>query len=364
MHFLFTAPRYHINQHFAMKALLDAGHRVSFLALRREQIEVYDALKPTILSESMAVHAIHSGRWASTFPSLSGFWSLMRRLNPDVVVVRSPHTAYGLLSVVVSRLMGHTVIFYTPTPMHRQLKWWKIFMRAFPAWAARARWMTPLLGSPDRYSPAFGALRYVPFVMEPQTAPERKQWFRGDAINVLCVGSFQRRKNHRLFLQAIASLSERYPIQSTVIGGCTTVEERCEFAQIKEFHKFLGLGDRVRFKSNLDFWDVQREYARHDLFVLPSRDEPAGISLLEAMAHSLPVVCSESCGLKCRIRPGENGYIFRTDDADHLEECMESIIRDRDRPVEMGTRSYEIVVSEHSPDRYVERLVSIAGGNG
>ena len=51
MHFVFTAPRYHTNQHFAMKALLDAGHEVSFLALKRGHSEVYDALDPTILGD-------------------------------------------------------------------------------------------------------------------------------------------------------------------------------------------------------------------------------------------------------------------------------------------------------------------------
>ena len=35
MHFLYTAPRYHTNQHFTSKALLDAGHHVTFLVLRR-----------------------------------------------------------------------------------------------------------------------------------------------------------------------------------------------------------------------------------------------------------------------------------------------------------------------------------------
>ena len=35
LRFVFTAPRYHTNQHYAVKALLDAGHEVSFLALRR-----------------------------------------------------------------------------------------------------------------------------------------------------------------------------------------------------------------------------------------------------------------------------------------------------------------------------------------
>ena len=47
MRFVFTAPRYHTNQHYAVKALLDAGHEVSFLALRRGQSEVYEVLHPS-----------------------------------------------------------------------------------------------------------------------------------------------------------------------------------------------------------------------------------------------------------------------------------------------------------------------------
>ena len=355
MHFLYTAPVYHTNQHFAVKALLEAGHEVSFLALRTEPSRVYDALHPTILGESVVMHAM--GMYA---PPLPRFWSLMRRLKPDVVVVRNPHYAYGLLSILAGTAMGANVIFYSLTPVHRQLKWWKVLMRSLPAWAARAKWITPIIGSPEKYPPTFGALRYVPFPMEPQTAPERRRWFRDGAINVLNVGDYQSRKNHRLFLQALASLSERHRVRATIVGECTTAEHKSEFAALKDFHKSLGLGHKVRLKTNLAFWDVQREYEKHDVFVLPSRDEPAGISLLEAMSHSMPVVCSDSCGLKGCIHPGENGYVFRTDDVDHLEECMERIIDDRVRLVEMGARSHELVVSEHSPERYVRMLESLA----
>ena len=359
MHFLFTAPVYHTNQHYAVKALLGAGHEVSFLALIREHSAVYDALQPTVLGESSTLRAI-----GMRAPTLSNFWRLMWRLDPDVVVVRNPNSAYGLLSIAMARLMRRTVICYSLTPMHRQLKWWKILVRSLPAWAVRAKWMTPILGSPEQYSPSFGALRYVPFAMEPQTAPEQRQWFREGTINVLNVGKYQDRKNHGLFLQAIANLSERHPVRATIVGECTTTEHRREFLEAKKLRRSLGLDNKVRLKSNMAFWDVQREYAKHDLFVLPSRDEPAGISLLEAMSHSLPVVCSESCGLKACVQPGENGYVFRTDDADHLEECMERIVRDRPRLMAMGARSHEIVVSEHSPAKYVEKIVSIVTRDG
>ena len=351
MHFLFTAPRYHTNQHFAVKALLDAGHRVSFLALRRQHSEVYDALHPTVLG-------VRGGLW--DLPPLPDFWKQMRKLKPDVVIARDPNTAYGLLSIVVGKMVGANVIFYSQTPMHRLTAWWKVFIRSFPAWVARARWITPLLGSPDRHPPAFGVLRYVPFVMKPQTAPDEKQWFRDDVINILSIGKFEERKNHHLILEAVSSLSERHPVRATIIGECTTEGQRQNLAELEEFRNSTGLKDSVCFKFNLSYWDVQREYAKHDLFVLPSRDEPAAVSPLEAMAHSLPVVCSDSNGTQCYIRQGENGYVFSTDDIDDLKDCIERIISDRSRLVEMGARSYELVVSEHSPARYVETLLAIA----
>ena len=55
MRFVFTAPRYHTNQHFVVKALLDAGHEVSFLALGRGQSEYYEAIQPIVLGEAGVV---------------------------------------------------------------------------------------------------------------------------------------------------------------------------------------------------------------------------------------------------------------------------------------------------------------------
>ena len=362
MHFVFTAPRYHTNQHFAMKALLDAGHEVSFLALKRRHSEVYDALDPTILGESSATRVFRRERMST--PPLLRFVRAMWNLKPDVVVVRNPLSAYGLLAITTARLMRRPVVFYSQTPMYRTFGRWQRLIRSFPARASKAKWITPVLGDPDVHPPAFGALRYVPFVMEAQTAHEQRQWYRGDAINVLCVAKFMERKNHRLFLEAVSRLSARHPVRATIIGECQGEEAKARLAETRDVCRSLGLESRVCFKTNLSYWEVQREYAEHDLFVLPSHNEPAAVSHLEAMSHSLPVICSDSNGTRCYIRSSENGYVFRAGDLDDLEDCIEQIISDRDRLVEMGARSYELVVSEHSPDRYVERLVSIARGEG
>ncbi len=359
MHFLFTAPRYHTNQHFAAKALLDAGHEVSFLALTRRRSEVYDVLCPAVLGISASLRKV-----GLSVPTPSAFVTKLTRAKPDAVVVRNPNSAYGFMSAATARFMGRTVVFYSQTPMHRKLKWWERLVRAFPAWIAGAKWITPVLGSPEDYPPAFKALRFVPFVMEPQTPPENREWFRGNFVNILCIAKFMRRKNHDLFVRAIARLSEKYEVSGTIIGECTTSDNEALLAEVSHLASLLRMEERVQIKLNLPYSDVQSEYVRHDLFVLPSRDEPAAVSPLEAMSHSLPVICSDSNGTQCYIRPGENGYIFRTDDLDDLVKCMERIISDRDRLKQMGARSYELVLTEHSPARYVEKMVAIAEGHG
>ena len=362
MHFLFTAPRYHTNQRFAVKALLNAGHRVTFVALRKQHSEVYDELEPIVLGEKRLAPWLPGGE--RMCPPPSALWSLLRKLKPDVVVARNPYSAFGLMSIATARMTGAEAVFYSQNPMHRRLVWWKTIVNSVTTRAANSRHITPVLGSPDHHPPAFAALRYVPFVMEPQTPPERKRWFRCGTVNIMTVGKFYRRKNHALFLEAIARLAESHSVRATIIGECTTDENRRELTRVREIHASLGLGDRVRIKTNLSYHDVQREYAAHDLFVLPSSDEPAAVSHLEAMSHSLPVICSDSNGTRCYIRHGENGYVFRTGDALDLEGRMESIIADRDRLVEMGERSHELVLSEHSPARYVETMMAIARGVG
>ena len=373
MHFVFTAPRYHTNQHFAAKALVDAGHRVSFLVLERGQSETYEAVRPEVLGESLASRTLSrlaSGLFGRSvdreysFPRILVFWRRLRGLAPDVVIVRGHRTWYGRLSIWSARLNGFPVIFYTQNRLHRPIDRFRRFLHTFRARIVGAQWITPVLGDPDRYPPAVPVMRYVPFVMEPQTPPERKTWFSEDAVSVLSIGKFQRRKNHRLLLQAIARLSARYPLRATIIGECTTAEHRQELAEVERVRDREGLRDRVRIRSNLPYPEVQRALSVHDVFVLASRTEPATISQLEAMAHSLPVICSDANGTRCYVRPGENGFIVRTGDVDDLARHLETIIRNRERLVQMGARSYELVVSEHAPGKYVETMLALAGGAG
>ena len=53
--------------------------------------------------------------------------------------------------------------------------------------------------------------------------------------------------------------------------------------------------------------------------------------------------------------------MFASDDVEGLTAAMERIVEDRERLKAMGRRSYELVVSEHAPERYVRALEGLAG---
>lgn len=356
MRFVYIAPRYHTNQHFPVKALIQAGHEVSFLALTQGQSEEYSALHPTILGYS-SVYGIFS------IPLILKLWRAIKRQRPSAVIVRNPYSAYALLTILISKVIGTKVIFYCQTPKYRPIKPWARWKHRGMLRVTNAAWITPLLGRPDRYKPAFIGLHYIPFVIEPQTCPQEKRWFAGGVVNILSVGKFYRRKNHHLFLDAVGRLATRYPIRATIIGESkSTPELQQEFKLVKQYSKRIGLDHCVNFKTSLSFSDMQKEYACHDLFVLASHSEPAAVSLLEAMSHSLPVICSDSNGTQCYVHPGKNGFVFRSNDLNDMESCMHRILRCRESLMEMGQHSYELVISEHAPGRYVDALIAITSG--
>lgn len=370
---LFTAPRFHTNQHYPVKSLLDAGHEVAFFALRRGGSEEYSALTPRVFGHSPLFDAVARvlGKGRSerfmfyfAFPPVLQFLREVRAFKPSVVIVRNPNSAYGVLSLLAAKVARAKVIFYTQGAKYRRMSAFKQFVRSLPPALFGAQWITPVLGTPGPGSSTFGRMHYVPFVVSPGTPPEQKVWFRGGMINVMTVGKFQPRKNHILLLHAVKELSRAFQIRLTIVGECTTAAHREELERVQVCVEDLGMRELVEIKMNLSYSEVQELYAVHDLFVLPSSAESAAVSILEAMAHCLPVICSDSNGTRCYIEEGQNGYVFESDNLQDLIGKIRLIIEDRSQLVDMGRKSYQLVLERHLPERYAEAIYRIVRGVG
>jgi len=136
-------------------------------------------------------------------------------------------------------------------------------------------------------------------------------------------------------------------------------EHRREGQKVKEYIESNKLGDIVNIENNLPFLQVQKEYRRHDLFVIPSSREPAAYSVLEAMAHGLAVLCSDSNGTKDYVRNGHTGYIFKSDCVSDLTDKLSLLISNREKIKEFGINGFELAKSNHSPERYLSDLMAV-----
>ena len=122
------------------------------------------------------------------------------------------------------------------------------------------------------------------------------------SLAVLCVARIDRQKNQMMLVEWLS----RHPGASVrLVGPVTQPDYR---AEIERRAEELGVAGRVSFSGALKpgSEELVSEYAKADVFVLPSRHEPFGIVVLEAWAAGLPVVASDVGGLGrlCAAHPG------------------------------------------------------------
>jgi len=101
---------------------------------------------------------------------------------------------------------------------------------------------------------------------------------------------------------------------------------------------------------------VHELYRRADLFVLPSLFDPFPLVLLEAMAHSLPVVTSDSCGIPDMLTDGVEGRTVPRGDVEALADALVRTLADPAAAAAAGQAGRRRVVEELTWDRVVDRM--------
>ncbi len=117
----------------------------------------------------------------------------------------------------------------------------------------------------------------------------------------------------------------------------------------------VGKGDIVKYRriaqyaaldENICFAGVIREkmeeiYLSADIFAMLSSFDTFGMTVLEAMAASLPVIISNQVGAKDMIQDGGNGYIVDRDNIGAIREKILILLDQKKRTI-MGLKSHEI----------------------
>lgn len=107
---------------------------------------------------------------------------------------------------------------------------------------------------------------------------------------------------------------------------------------------------RIHFVGHVDRDELATLLRASDAFVFPSRSDPWGLVINEAMAAGLPVISTPAPGaVDDLVEDSVNGYIVPTRDPLALSEAMAELASSRERAQAMGRRSLEII-ERYSPE--------------
>lgn len=82
------------------------------------------------------------------------------------------------------------------------------------------------------------------------------------------------------------------------------------------------LTSNLEYKGSLQAHDVQRMLAEIDVLVLPSKDEPFPMVVLEALAVGTQVLVMPSCGFAEELRKFESSFVANTEDVSSLSNSL------------------------------------------
>jgi glycosyltransferase involved in cell wall biosynthesis len=114
---------------------------------------------------------------------------------------------------------------------------------------------------------------------------------------IVAVGALTREKGHDVLLDAMALLLRHRPTTRLVIAGTGPLR-----AALQQQAGALGIAGQVELRGSLA--DIPSLLRQGAVLAHPSRREALGTAVLEAMAHGLPVVASETGGLGELLQDG------------------------------------------------------------
>ena len=174
-----------------------------------------------------------------------------------------------------------------------------------------------------------------------------------EIVNLLCVATLTQRKAHTVLLDALAMIKS-LPWHLYCAGS--TDRDQKTYQSLLSRRKTLALEQKVTFLGELDDKALEQQYLHADVFVLASYHEGYGMVLSEAIAHGLPIVCSDAGAMPQTVPQGA-GLLVPVGDAQALADALRSLIIDTTqraklqsaaRKARMNIRSWKQAATEMS----------------
>lgn len=190
----------------------------------------------------------------------------------------------------------------------------------------------------------------VPRLIERVRAGEASQV---DVGTVLYLGWIYDFKGCYDLLRAWSKFRHAYPGWRLSVGGKGEVDRFLSEAEL------LGIREDIDFLGWVTGQAKEEQLRRADILILPSYHEGMPMSVLEGMAHGLPIAATPVGGIAEMMVPGEHGLWMKPGDIEGISECLATLANSPDLRERMGRAAYEHVKTHNGIESILERLVLV-----
>ena len=286
---LFCLPRYHTNAIGWVRLLRENGHTVALHVERIGASEDHSICMPHVM-------ALKDGRMIS----MAGYWQLLRAADPDIVVVRGLTRRSSRIAALCALGQRRKLIVYDqedPVPPLLSSTWWR---RVICRIAGFGRITARIAGDAN---PSIARAVSLPFAacgpsVRLLEAAKTRIARPTPVPHILMVGKYRERKGHAQLIAALAQLRDVHDFRVTFCGEEVSAQDRAMRQQLQAELVAYGLASRARFKANLDHSAMMALYSQHQIFVLPSRDEPAAVSPIESVWNGCAAIVDQHSGTR------------------------------------------------------------------
>lgn len=139
----------------------------------------------------------------------------------------------------------------------------------------------------------------------------KKKPSNNTSLNYLYIGRLSPEKNISALIEVFRQRRENL----TIVGSGPDEKLLKEMA-----------GSNIKFLGYVDNKKLEKIYQAADVFILPSKSEPWGLVIDEALSFGLPIIVSNKVGCIDDLACHGNGLIFDVDNQQSLINCMDKML--------------------------------------
>lgn len=172
---------------------------------------------------------------------------------------------------------------------------------------------------------------YNGIVGSPRFNSEAQRFASMSSPSIVAVGMVSHRKGSDLLVEAFDAIGVDFPAVDLYFVG------NCHWPELVSMVKSGTMSTRVHFEG---FSSDPRSYMKPEtILVLPSRQDPFPLVLLEAREMGVAIVGSDADGIPEALEFGEAGLLFKSGDAQGLADCLRQLLSDDELREQLASRT-------------------------